>query len=67
MASSTSQELQMNGELEIVPVKSIRQTNLRWVMLAFGCIFLMGSYFCYDIPGVAQKAFEGPPYDLSSF
>lgn len=45
---------------------SIRQTNLRWVMLLFGCIFLMGSYFCYDIPGVAQTTFESEPYDLSA-
>lgn len=36
-------------------------------MLVFGCIFLMGSYFCYDIPGVATKTFEGPPYNLSAF
>jgi len=57
----------MNGELEILPPsKSIRQKNLRWVMLAFGCIFLMGSYFCYDIPGVAAVAFESSPYDLSA-
>ena len=65
MTSSRSEQLQMNGELEIVPKRSIRQTNLRWVMLVFGCIFLMGSYFCYDIPGVAQKTFEGPNYNLT--
>ena len=29
---------------------SIRKSGLRWVMLAFGCLFLMGSYFCYDNP-----------------
>lgn len=46
--------------------KSIRQTGLRWLMLTFGCIFLMGSYFCYDIPGVAQKTFEDPPYNLTA-
>ena len=28
----------------------VRQTGLRWLMLAFGCLFLMGSYFCYDNP-----------------
>ena len=27
----------------------------------------MGSYFCYDIPGVAQDTFEGEPYNLSPF
>jgi len=34
-------------------------------MLVFGCIFLMGSYFCYDIPAVAQTTFENDHYDLS--
>ena len=59
-------EGQMNGELEITPqIKSIRQTWLRWVMLSFGCIFLMGSYFCYDIPSVAQDTFQNDYYGLS--
>jgi len=35
-------------------------------MLAAGCIFLMGSYFCYDIPAVAQNTFIGPEYGLSN-
>lgn len=61
-------EKMMNGEIEVMPPsKSIRQTNLRWVMLVFGCVFLMGSYFCYDIPGTALGYFELPPYDLSAF
>lgn len=55
------------GIIEIGRPRSIRQTNLRWVMLIFGCIFLMGSYFCYDIPGVAQSTFMDPPYDLTAF
>ena len=29
---------------------SIRKSKLRWLMLVFGCFFLMGSYFCYDNP-----------------
>lgn len=45
---------------------SIRQTNFRWVMLAAGCIFLMGSYFCYDIPAVAFDTFSAEPYNLGS-
>jgi len=57
----------MNEELDLVPqTPSIRQTNLRWVMLVFGCIFLMGSYFCYDIPAVAQPTFENSYYDLTA-
>lgn len=70
--STTSKDMEavLQQELGVQqpePKKSIRQTNLRWVMLVFGCIFLMGSYFCYDIPGVATKTFEGPPYDLTAF
>jgi hypothetical protein len=34
-------------------------------MLVFGCVFLMGSYFCYDIPGVAATTFENTYYDLT--
>jgi len=45
---------------------SIRQTYLRWVMLSFGCVFLMGSYFCFDIPATAFDTFEGEPYDLKA-
>ena len=52
---------------EATVFKSIRQTNLRWLMLTFGCVFLMGSYFCYDIPGVAQPTFQLPPYNLQPF
>ena len=33
--------------------------------MVFGCIFLMGSYFCYDIPAVAFETFKGAPYDLT--
>ena len=46
----------LDGELEILPVsknKPIRQTGLRWLVLACGCCFLMGSYFCYDIPATS--------------
>ena len=35
----------------IVPKKKlIRETGWRWLMLVFGCFFLMGSYFCFDNP-----------------
>lgn len=32
--------------------------------MAAGCIFLMGSYYCYDIPAVATDTFEAEPYNL---
>jgi len=46
--------------------KSIRQTWVRWVMLVMGCIFLMGSYYCYDIPATIKTTLQLPPYDLSN-
>ena len=46
--------------------RSVRETNLRWIMLFFGCIFMMGNYFCYDIPGVAQTTFESAPYNFTA-
>lgn len=55
-----------SSDLAAAGIKSIRQTNLRWAMLAFGCIFLMGSYFCYDIPAVATTTFEDAPYNLTA-
>lgn len=38
--------------------KSFRQSWWRWVMLFFGCCFLLGSYFCYDNPGPIEKTLE---------
>ena len=38
------------GNEEDGVVRSVRSTWLRWLMLAFGSMFLMGSYFCYDNP-----------------
>jgi hypothetical protein len=58
----------MNGEAEVVlEKKSIRASGLRWLVLTLGCFFLMGSYFCYDIPAICFNTFKGSPYDLSDF
>jgi hypothetical protein len=35
--------------------KSFKQTKWRFLMLFFACCFLLGSYFCYDNPGVIEK------------
>ena len=45
--------------------KLIRQTNWRWLMLTFGCFFLMGSYFCFDNPAPLKQYLTKPPYGLS--
>ena len=45
--------------------KLIRQTGWRWLMLTFGCFFLMGSYFCFDNPAPLKNILQKPPYDLS--
>ena len=43
----------------------IRQTGWRWLMLTFGCFFLMGSYFCFDNPAPLKGTLQLPPYNLS--
>lgn len=41
--------------MSLPPTKmSVRSTSLRWLMLVFGCAFLMGSYYSYDIPGATS-------------
>ena len=43
----------------------IRQTKMRWLMLTFGCFFLMGSYFCFDNPAPLKTFLTAEPYNLS--
>ena len=43
----------------------VRNTGWRWLMLAFGCFFLMGSYFCFDNPAPLKNTLQKPPYNLS--
>jgi hypothetical protein len=40
------------------PEKSFRKSAWRWLMLFFGCCFLLGSYFCYDNPGPIENTME---------
>lgn len=44
--------------------RSVRNTWVRWVMLAFGSLFLMGSYFCYDNVSMDASTLENPPYEF---
>ena len=43
----------------------VRNTPLRWLMLSFGCFFLMGSYFCYDNPAALKSRLVEPPFDFT--
>ena len=55
-ASNTNSNLATEDGDDGQPKKLlIRQTAWRWLMLTFGCFFLMGSYFCFDNPGALQK------------
>lgn len=47
--------------------RSVRTTWVRWLMLSFGSLFLMGSYFCYDNVAPITKTLKAPPYDFSQF
>lgn len=66
-ASSPGSEMQSDTEGgDGAPKKKlIRQTGWRWLMLTFGCFFLMGSYFCFDNPAPLKNTLEKPPFDLS--
>mgnify|MGYP002632656194 CR=1 FL=1 len=46
--------------------KDVKKGPLRWVMLSMACCFLLGSYYCYDIPGAIETRFK-KDYDLTSF
>jgi hypothetical protein len=37
---------------------AFKETRWRYLMLAFACAFLTGSYFCYDNPGVIENTYE---------
>jgi MFS family permease len=66
MIQELSQEMSSAaGELEEKKI-SVRQGPLRWLMLIFGCLFLMGNYFCYDNPAVMETTLEEAPYDLKT-
>ena len=38
--------------------KDVKKGPLRWVMLSMACCFLLGSYYCYDIPGAIESSFR---------
>ena len=38
--------------------KDVRKTGIRWLMLFMACNFLIGSYYCYDIPGAIESSFR---------
>ena len=42
-----------------------RGSWLRWLLLTFGCFFLFGSYYCYDIPSALAIYLKKEPYNLS--
>ena len=54
-----------DGDPNAPQKKLVRNTPLRWLMLAFGCMFLMGSYFCYDNPAPLKSRLTAPPFDFS--
>ena len=55
-----------NSSNDIPPKRSIRNTWVRWIMLAFGSLFLMGSYFCYDNVAPITLTIEAYPYNFTT-
>ena len=60
-----TEDIASNGDNEEPKKILVRQTKMRWVMLTFGCFFLMGSYYCFDNPAPLKNILTSPPYDLS--
>jgi hypothetical protein len=58
---------QLNGKDEETK-PSVRSGKLRWLMLVFGCFFLMGNYYCYDNPATLAIFLTDPhgKYNLTS-
>ena len=53
-------EMEFKDEEDAKKGRNVRSSWLRWVMLACGSIFLMGSYFCYDGPAPLTVILEDP-------
>mmetsp|Transcript_32062 Transcript_32062/g.42510 ORF Transcript_32062/g.42510 Transcript_32062/m.42510 type:complete len:91 (-) Transcript_32062:1404-1676(-) len=51
-ASAHDAESINSSTMVLAPEKRVlvRETAWRWLMLSFGCFFLMGAYFCLDNP-----------------
>ena len=68
MLNATQDELARKSEMidsdsdQAKTKRSVRNTWVRWIMLGFGSLFLMGSYFCYDNVSVDSSTLEKPPY-----
>ena len=45
-------------ETATVKGNDIKKTWVRWLMLFMACNFLIGSYYCYDNPGVLEQQIE---------
>jgi hypothetical protein len=60
-------EMEFKEESDVPKGRNVRSSWLRWVMLACGSIFLMGSYFCYDGPAPLTVILEDKnlAYDFS--
>ena len=44
----------------------VRKSRIRFVMLALACLFLMGSYFCYDNPAPLKTRLVAPPFNFTN-
>ena len=69
MNCDQSEDLMTVHEIQIAeninPKILVRQTSLRWLMLFFATIFMMGSYYCYDNPAPLKSKLTSDPFDLT--
>jgi MFS family permease len=48
----------MSDQQEVSNVLSRSSTSTRWPVLMFACVAMLGSYYCYDIPGALKDQMQ---------
>ena len=43
------------------------KSPLRWLVLVLGCLMMIGSYYCYDIPAALKTQMDSYMYDPSNY
>ena len=68
-ATDTQSEISGLNLIALLPAESkqvlVRHTPWRWVMLTFGCFFLMGNTFSFDNPAPLKHTLQTPPFSLT--